>query len=57
MNRKILQCGGITQYTHKEVTENKPDMIIKNIKEKTCTIIDVAIPADKTIMQKKRKRS
>ena len=34
------------QYTQREVTANRPDIIIKNKKEKTCTLIDVAIPAD-----------
>jgi hypothetical protein len=33
--------------TDTEVTANRPDTIIKNKKEKTCTLIDVAIPADK----------
>jgi hypothetical protein len=32
--------------------ENRPDIIIKNIKEKTCTLIDVAIRADRNVMQK-----
>ena len=31
-------------HTDREVTANKPDIIIKNKKEKTCTLIDVAIP-------------
>ena len=31
---------------------NKPDIIIKNKKEKTCTLIDVAIPADRNVVQK-----
>jgi len=35
------------------VTANRPDIIIKNKKEKTCTLIDVAIPADKNVVQKK----
>ena len=35
-----------------EVTANRPDIIIKNKKEKTCTLIDVAIPADRNIVQK-----
>jgi len=30
--------------TDREVTANRPDIIIKNKKEKTCTLIDVAIP-------------
>jgi hypothetical protein len=33
--------------TNKEVTANRPDIIIRNKKEKTCTLIDVAIPADR----------
>jgi hypothetical protein len=30
MNRKILQCCGINQYTQTEVTANRPDIRIKN---------------------------
>ena len=42
------------QAAHKdrEVTTNRPDMIIKNNKEKRCTLIDVAIPADRNVVQK-----
>jgi hypothetical protein len=39
--------------TDKEFTANKPDIIIKNEKEKTCILIDVAIPADRNVTQKK----
>jgi hypothetical protein len=39
-------------HTDREVTANRPDIIIKNQKEKTCTLIDVAIPADKNVVQK-----
>jgi hypothetical protein len=39
-------------HTDREVTENRPDIIIKNKKEKTRTLIDVAIPADRKVMQK-----
>jgi len=39
-------------HTDREVTANKPDIIIKNKKEKTCTLIDVAIPADRNVEQK-----
>ena len=31
-------------HTDREVTANRPDIIIKNKKEKTCTLIDVAGP-------------
>jgi len=39
-------------HTDRDVTANKPDIVIKNKKEKTCTLIDVAIPADRNVVQK-----
>jgi len=39
-------------HTDREITANRPDIIIKNKKEKTCTLIDMAIPADRNVMQK-----
>jgi len=39
-------------HTVSEVTANRPDMIIKNKKEKTCTLINAAIPADRNDVQK-----
>ena len=39
-------------HADREVTANRPDIIIKNKKEKTCTLIDVAIPADRNVVQK-----
>ena len=39
-------------HTDREVTANKPDVIIKNKKVKTCTLIDVAIPADRNVVQR-----
>jgi hypothetical protein len=33
-------------HTDREVTTNRQDIIIKNKKEKTCKLLDVAIPAD-----------
>ena len=39
-------------HTDREVTANRPDIIIKNKKEKTCTLIDVAIPTDRNVVQK-----
>jgi hypothetical protein len=35
---------------------NRPDIIIKNQKEKTCTLIDVAIPADRNVVQKEAEK-
>jgi len=39
-------------HTNREVTANRPDIIIKNKKEKICKLIDVAIPADRNVVQK-----
>jgi hypothetical protein len=39
-------------HTDREVTANRPDIIIKNNKEETCTLIDVAIPADRNFVLK-----
>ena len=38
------------------MTANRPDIIIKNKKENTCTLIDVAIPADRHVVQKEAEK-
>jgi hypothetical protein len=38
-------------HTDREVKANKPDIIIKNKKEKTCIVIDVAMPAERNVTQ------
>ena len=43
-------------HTDREVTANRPDIIIKNKKEKTCTPIDVAISADRNVVQKEAEK-
>jgi hypothetical protein len=35
---------------------NRPDIIIKNKKEKTGTLIDMAIPADRNVVQKEAEK-
>ena len=35
---------------------NRPDLIIKNKKEKVCTLIDVAIPADRNDVRKEAEK-
>jgi hypothetical protein len=43
--------------THRQrVTANSPNIIIKNEKEKTCTLINVAIPADRKVVQKEAEK-
>jgi hypothetical protein len=56
MKREMSQCCGIKQYTDREVTANRPYIIIKNKKEKTCTLMNVAIPADRNVVQKEAGR-
>ena len=57
-----MENGGVTVlwnqavHTDREVTTNRPDILIKNKKEKTCTLIDVAIPADRSIVQKEAEK-
>ena len=58
MPKPVCEEGDVTvlwnQAVHREreVTANRPDIIIKNNKEKTCTLIDVAIYADRNVVQK-----
>jgi hypothetical protein len=40
-------------HTDREVTVNRPDIITENKKEKTCTLIDVSIPAHRNVVQKR----
>ena len=53
MPKPVCEEGDVTVlwnqavHTDREVTANRPDIIIKNKKEKTCTLIDVAIPTDR----------
>jgi len=56
MKREMSQCCGIKKYTQIEKL-NRPDIISKNKKEKTCTLIDVAIPADRNVVQKEVEKS
>ena len=43
-------------HTDTEITANRPDIIIKNKKEKTCTLMDVAIPEDRNVVQKEAEK-
>jgi hypothetical protein len=35
---------------------NRPDIIAKKNKDKTCLLIDVAIPSDKNVIQKEAEK-
>jgi hypothetical protein len=43
-------------HANREVTANLPDIIIKNKKEKTCVLMDVAISADRNVVQKEAEK-
>jgi len=45
-----------TVHADREVTANRPDRIVKNKIEKTCKLIDVAIPADRNVVQKEAEK-
>jgi hypothetical protein len=51
----VLWNQGI--HTERKVTSNRPDMIIKNKKEKTSILRDVAIPADRNVTQKEAEQN
>jgi hypothetical protein len=43
-------------HTDREVMANRLDIIVENREEKTCTLLDVAIPADRNAMQKETEK-
>jgi hypothetical protein len=47
---------GIIIITDREVLANRPDIIIKNKKDKICLLIDVPIPSDKNVTQKEAEK-
>jgi hypothetical protein len=44
------------EHTQREMTANRPYTIIKNKKGKTCILIEVAIPAERNVMQKEAEK-
>jgi len=58
MPKPVCEEGDITVlwnqavHTDREVTANRPYILIKNNKEITCTLIDVAKSADRNVVQK-----
>jgi hypothetical protein len=42
--------------TDREVLAKRPDIIIKNMKDKICLLIDVAIPSDRNVIQKESEK-
>jgi hypothetical protein len=40
----------------REVLANRPNIITKNKKDKTCLLIDVSMPPDKNLIQKEAEK-
>ena len=61
MHKPVCEEGDVTVlwnqavHTDREVTANRPDIIIKSKKGKTYTLIDVEIPANRNVVQKEAK--
>jgi 23S rRNA pseudoU1915 N3-methylase RlmH len=53
---KITDLWNQRIQTDREVLANRPDIIIKNKKDKTCLLIEVAIPSDKNVIQKEAEK-
>ncbi|KAL1451137.1 hypothetical protein WDU94_003426 [Cyamophila willieti] len=43
-------------HTDRTVPANKPDIVIKNLKEKHCTLIDISVPCDKNLISKEAEK-
>ena len=62
MPKPVCEDGGVTVlwnqavHTDSQVAANRPHIIIKNSKEKTGTLIDVAILADRNVVQKEAEK-
>ena len=62
MPKPVYEEGDVTALWNqtvridREVTAKWPDIIIKNKKEKTCKLIDVAIPTDRYVQKEAEKK-
>jgi hypothetical protein len=56
VKKELSQFCGIKQYTQRKKLASRPDIKKKKKKEKTCTLIDVAIPAHRNVMQKEAEK-
>ena len=51
LSQKLIMLSSFNYIiqTYRKIKVNKPDMTVKNTREKTCKLIDVKIPADKNV--------
>ena len=55
-DRDVIVLWNQAVHTDRDVRANRPHIIIKNKKDKTCTLIHVAIPADRNVVQKEAEK-
>ena len=55
-NDEVLLLCDFSIQTETRIDHNKPDIMLKNKKEKTCQIIDVACPFDTRVKQKEEEK-
>ena len=53
----VLWNQEVHREREREVTANRPGVVIKNKKEKTCILIDVAIRAERNVIQKEEEKN
>ena len=51
-NKEIVRGLPIT--TPRKVQQNRPDLIVKKTKEKSCFIIEISVPLDQNIKAKEK---
>ena len=51
-NEDVSILWDMPVHTDKEIKANRPDIIVKNKKEKTCLLIDMTCPSDKNVSTK-----
>ena len=49
---KKIRYFGLCKYTNREIAANKNDIMIKDHMNKTCTLIDMALPSDRNTSSK-----
>jgi hypothetical protein len=53
---KVTVLWNQQEQTDRTITNNKPDIIIRDNEKGTCTVIDVAIPGDRNLIRKKPRK-
>ena len=55
-NEEVSILWDMPIHTDREIKCNRPDMVVKNKSDKSCLIIDFAVPCDHNVAQKEREK-